>query len=173
MDEAEADEPIPVPTKDKPDKEQTKKKKKTKSQSDSEPPVLEPQIDVEKSDQTRVPSSDSNSQSRPESPSDYMVDYNTLIPSIAMECGSDVEAPKREPQKKPIVLTKINRPDTVKEAVEISKNLKLKNKSDIAVQRLGSNPSISVRQLFPGEEDLPLQAHIDFGNVTFLSKALS
>lgn len=162
MDEAEADEPIPVPTKDKPEKDQSKKKKKSKSQSDSEPPILEPQVLVEKTDQTRVPSTDSNSQSRPESPSEYTVDYNTLIPSIAMECGSDVETAAPKP-KKPIVLKKINRPDTVKEAVEISK--KLKNKSDIAVQRLGSNPSISVRQLFPGEEDLPLQAHIDFNNV--------
>lgn len=160
MNEAEAEEPIPVPTKDRSDKDQPKKKKKTKSQSDSEqPPVLEPQIDIDKS---RVPS-DSNGQSRPDSPSDYMIDYHTLIPSIAMECGSDVDAPKHETTKQKMFLKKINRPDTVKEAVEISK--KLKNKSDIAVQRLGSNPSISVRQLFPGEEDLPLQAHVDFNNI--------
>lgn len=47
MDEAAAEEPIPVPTKDKAEKEQVgKKKKKTKSQSDSEPPILEPQIEV-------------------------------------------------------------------------------------------------------------------------------
>lgn len=37
--------------------------------------------------------------------------------------------------------------------------------SDVVVQKLGSNPSISVRQLFPGEEDLPLSAHVDFNTV--------
>lgn len=156
MDEAEAEEPIPVPTKD---RSELKKKRKPKSQSDSEqPPILEPQVDVDKS---RVPS-DSNGQSRSESPSDYMVDYHTLIPSIAMECGSDVDVPKSDASK--FFLKKTNRPDTVKEAVEISKKLKNKN-SDVAVQRLGSNPSISVRQLFPGEEDLPLHGHVDFNNV--------
>lgn len=48
MDKEAAEEPIPVPTKEnKVEKEQTsKKKKKTKSQSDSEPPVLEPQVEV-------------------------------------------------------------------------------------------------------------------------------
>lgn len=119
------------------------------------------------SDQSRVPSTDSNSKSRSESPSDYMIDYKNLIPSIAMDCGSDLDTSKRE-AKKPTMMRRLSRPDTVKEAVEISKNLKLKNKSggnDSAVQRLGSNPSISVRQLFPGEEELPLQGHIDFGNV--------
>lgn len=40
-----------------------------------------------------------------------------------------------------------------------------KIRSDIAVQKLGSNPSISVRQLFPGEEELPLDVQIDFNNV--------
>lgn len=116
------------------------------------------------SDQSRVPS-DSNSKSRSESPSDYMIDYKNLIPSIALECGSDLDTSKKE-TKKPLVLRRVSRPDTVKEAVEISKNLKLKSKNnDAAVQRLGSNPSISVRQLFPGEEELPLQGHVDFGNV--------
>lgn len=161
MNEAEAEEPIPVPTKERSDKDPVKKKKKAKSQSDSEqPPILEPQVDVDKA---RV-SSESNGQSRPDSPLDYMVDYHTLIPSIAMECGSDVDTPKNENSKQKLFLRKINRPDTVKEAVEISKKLKNKS-SDIAVQRLGSNPSISVRQLFPGEEDLPLHAHVDFNNI--------
>lgn len=55
------------------------------------------------------------------------------------------------------------------ESVEISKVIKpqldkCKN-SDIAVQKLGANPSISVRQLFPGEEDLPLNVHVDFSNI--------
>lgn len=153
MNEAEAEEPIPVPAKDKVEKEPAKKKKKTKSQSDSEPPHLEPQVTLEKSDQSRVPSE--TNQSGPNSPSDYMVDYNTLIPSIAMECGSDTEPSTK---KQTVVLKKIG------SAVEISKKI-VKNKSDIAVQRLGSNPSISVRQLFPGEEELGLQGHIDFNNV--------
>lgn len=48
MDKAAAEEPIPVPVKEnKVEREQaSKKKKKTKSQSDSEPPILEPQIEV-------------------------------------------------------------------------------------------------------------------------------
>lgn len=42
-----------------------------------------------------------------------------------------------------------------------------KTNNDIApvVQRLGANPSISVRTLFPGEEEMNLHANIDFGNV--------
>ncbi|GJQ64953.1 hypothetical protein Trydic_g7120 [Trypoxylus dichotomus] len=163
MDEAEVEEPIPVPTKDKCEKDLTnkiKKKKVCKPTSNNEPPSLERQTDSTPSsgDQSSVPLSES----REESP-DYMVDYNTLIPNIALECGNDAE--KREVPKKQIMLKKIPRPESIKEAVEISKNLKLKNKSDIAVQRLGSNPSISVRQLFPGEEDLPLQGCVDFHNV--------
>ncbi|RZC37265.1 uncharacterized protein BDFB_004147 [Asbolus verrucosus] len=167
MDEAAAEEPIIIPTKDKIEREQIRKKRKlSKNQSVPGDGGSDSQVEVEKSDQSRVPSSDSTNQSRPESPSDYMVDYNTLIPSIAMECGSDSES-KKETTAKPAQLKKIPRPETVKQAVEISKNMKLKNdkSSDIAVQRLGSNPSISVRQLFPCEEDLPLQGHIEFGNV--------
>lgn len=48
MDKAAAEEPIPVPTKEnKVEKEPAvKRKRKTKSHSDSEPPVLEPQVEV-------------------------------------------------------------------------------------------------------------------------------
>lgn len=47
MDKAAAEEPIPVPMKEtKVDKEHVVKKKKKKSRSDSEPPVLEPQVEV-------------------------------------------------------------------------------------------------------------------------------
>lgn len=48
MDKAAAEEPIPVPIKEnKVEKEPTvKRKRKTKSHSDSEPPVLEPQVEV-------------------------------------------------------------------------------------------------------------------------------
>ncbi|XP_044255471.1 uncharacterized protein LOC123005682 isoform X2 [Tribolium madens] len=167
MDEAAAEEPIIIPTKDsKIEKEQVRKKRKISKNQSVPGDGSDSQVEVEKSDQSRVPSTDSTNQSRPESPSDYMVDYNTLIPSIAMECGSDSES-KKEPPTKPTQLKKAGRPETIKQAVEISKNMKLKNdkSSDIAVQRLGSNPSISVRQLFPCEEDLPLQGTIEFGNV--------
>lgn len=158
MDKAEAEEPIPVPTRG--DKDQLKKKKKLKQQSSSDIPA---ELEVTKqSDQNSVPSS---VDSQPGSPSDYMVDYNTLIPNVALDCAHEPEAAKKEQPKKPLLMKKINRPESVKEAVEISKTLKLKNKSDIAVQRLGSNPSISVRQLFPGEEDLPLHANIDFNTI--------
>ena len=34
-----------------------------------------------------------------------------------------------------------------------------------AVQRLGANPSISVRTLFPGEEEMNLHANVEFGNI--------
>ncbi|XP_008191771.2 uncharacterized protein east isoform X1 [Tribolium castaneum] len=167
MDEAAAEEPIIIPTKDsKIEKEQVRKKRKISKNQSVPGDGSDSQVEVEKSDQSRVPSTDSTNQSRPESPSDYMVDYNTLIPSIAMECGSDSESKKEQPPK-PTHLKKVGRPETIKQAVEISKNMKLKNdkSSDIAVQRLGSNPSISVRQLFPCEEDLPLQGTIEFGNV--------
>lgn len=163
MDEAEAKEPIPVPTKD---KEPMKKKKKKNIQ-----PENNFQYESENaSDQTLVPSTDS----RPESPSDYVVDYQTLIPNIALECGNDsMDMIKKDYPKKiytPTILKKVNKPESVKEAVEISKSLKVKNtnsniKSDMAVQRLGSNPSISVRQLFPGEEELSIQSNIDFSNI--------
>lgn len=158
MNEAEAEEPIPVPTKD---KEPIKKKKKKPSQSNENGLSYDTE---NASDQTPVPSTDS----RPDSPSDYVVDYQTLIPNIALECVSDADI-KKDPPKKPssntTLLKKAAKPESVKEAVEISKSLKMKNKSDMAVERLGSNPSISVRQLFPGEEELAIQANIDFNNI--------
>lgn len=159
MDEAAAEEPIVIPTKEKSDKEHLKKKRKlAKNQFVPVDLGSDSQVEEKLSDQSRVPSTDSNNQSRPESP-DYMVDYTTLIPTIAMECGSDTEARKEKVGKKN------SRPENVKQAVEISKKLRNDKSSDIAVQRLGSNPSISVRQLFPCEEDLPLQGHVDFSNV--------
>lgn len=54
----------------------------------------------------------------------------------------------------------------------LSKRPRLENStttfhSDITpvVQRLGANPSISVRTLFPGEEEMNLQANVEFSNV--------
>ncbi|KAJ8912658.1 hypothetical protein NQ315_012734 [Exocentrus adspersus] len=67
------------------------------------------------------------------------------------------------------MMQKMSRMETVKDAVEISKIMKANNSkcknSDMVVQKLGCNPSISVRQLFPGEEDLPISTHIDFNSV--------
>lgn len=191
MDQDEVEEPIPAP-KDKSDQSSYSQKKRKKR---SDEPEAETQVDSDNKDdqKSNVPSNDS----RAESPSDYMVDYQTLVPSIALECGEvDIT---REPASKPTLIFKkiLPKPETVKEAVEISKKLKQTNcdvtirnsdlsvrgselglrnsdaarnhdltrNSDIAVQRLGSNPSISVRQLFPGEEELPLQGNVEFNNV--------
>lgn len=162
MDDDEVDEPIAVPSKERTEKEPPKKKKKlSKAQGsaqqtwDEQPPVLEPQVEIETKDdkiqsKSRVPSTDSRS----ESPSDYMVDYNTLVPNIALECGSDIES---KSIKTVFPAKKFNKSDIGVKAIDISK--------DVAVQRLGSNPSISVRQLFPGEEELPLEGRIEFSSV--------
>lgn len=53
---------------------------------------------------------------------------------------------------------------------ELSKKLdkepkKLTEKYSNPVKRLETNPSISVRELFPGEEEMNLQCNIEFGNV--------
>lgn len=179
MDEAAAEEPIIVPSKEK--QEPIKRRKRmNKNGTNNEQtnntslnsPVSPPepincQMNVEeneKTDQNYVPSFDSNNLSRPESP-DYTIDYNTLIPAIAMECGSDSESKKEPPPPKKTVNKKLPRLDNVKDSVEIIRKSKNISKSDIAVQRLGSNPSISVRQLFPGEEELGLHANIEFSNV--------
>ncbi|XP_018321694.1 uncharacterized protein LOC108734572 [Agrilus planipennis] len=174
MDGAAAEEPIAVPTKE---KDQLKKKKRVhKNQTVVGPQQLEHNLETEKHDLMRIPSestSSSNDKSRSESPTEYMVDYNTLVPSIAMECGSDIEIPRKDSVPKNQVSSKrVPRPESIKEAVEISKNMKLSSSNVCiktvginAVQRLGTNPSISVRQLFPGEEELGLQANIEFNNV--------
>lgn len=110
MDEAAAEEPISVPTK--PDKSDSMKKKKklSKSEDPSE------SSGSPKTIQERVPSSDTNSQpqSRSESPSeDYNgVDYNTLIPAIAMEYDSDSES-KKDDKKPAIVIKKLDKPRMV------------------------------------------------------------
>ncbi|XP_060530364.1 uncharacterized protein LOC132704402 isoform X2 [Cylas formicarius] len=202
MDAAAAEEPIVVPSKaDKMmEKESVKKKKRDRhSSGESSGNVhTDSQNEFDKCDnledhqtrlQNRVPSTDTNnsqSQSRSESPDDEYssIDYNTLIPTINLECPSDSDNKKEAPRKM-----------TVKEAVEVSKNFKVKvdkaKPNDLAMQKLGqnpsislrpacspdsdhdswdkrllsSNPAISVRQLFPGEEELPLTGQIDFNHV--------
>ncbi|XP_022905628.1 uncharacterized protein [Onthophagus taurus] len=184
MNEGEVEEPILIPVKDTSSKMETEHRnekscssKKKKKGSKSPTPTIETTTttsttttvansdtqnltDTEQlSDQNNVPSSES----RAESPSDYMVDYQTLIPNIAMDCGSDLENAKKEPRKS-LILKKVVKTSDVKDE---NKKICVGGGvgTDIAVQRLGSNPSISVRQLFPGEEDLPLQGTIEFNNV--------
>lgn len=110
MDEAAAEEPISVPTK--PDKPEQMKKKKKLSRSDD----MNESSESPETVQERVASSDTNSQphSRSESPSeDYNgIDYNTLIPAIAMECDSDSEG-KKDDKKLPVVIKKIETPRMV------------------------------------------------------------
>ncbi|CAG9822994.1 unnamed protein product [Phaedon cochleariae] len=160
MDTAAAEEPITVPCRA--DRMDAVKRKKKPYKSDSEGPSS--RDSPEKVDEREA----SRPASRSESPSDDYngVDYNTLIPAIAMDCGSDTES---RSSKDPFVgLKKFgSQIEAIKDSVEItkiSKHAKSKT-SDTAVQKLGSNPSISVRQLFPGEEDVPLHAHVDFDNV--------
>nr|CAH7745517.1 unnamed protein product [Callosobruchus chinensis] len=165
MDEAAAEEPLTMPSR-------AEKKKKLVKNSMTEDGGYE-ETGETPDKRERVPSSDmSQSRSRSGSPSDDYngVDYNTLIPAIAMDCSSDNDLKKDAPgngyskahvlPKKPADLQSIP-------PVEITRISKLPDSKigDLAVQKLGSNPSISVRQLFPGEEELPLNALIDFNNV--------
>lgn len=180
MDEAEIEEPLSLPVKeksekgeksekDKGDKEGLKKKTKNKpsksaklntsggASNGSQAAELEPT----KTDQTRVPCNSENGESRASTPSDTVVDYETLVPNLSLEY-SDVDETKNEVPNKSM-FRKMQLPESVREAVEISKIMKVKRGN--LVDRLGTNPSISVRQLFQGEEDLPLQANIDFNNI--------
>lgn len=168
MDEAEAEEPIAVPLKEKAEKELPKKKKnKTSKNCSNKNNSHEATVAAakEKSDQSRVPSNSENGESLESTPSDGTVDIETLIPNMILECASDSEEiNKSEVPHNKTVFKKLQIPESVREAVEISKIMKITRKPN-AVDRLGSNPSISVRQLFPGEEDLPLHANIDFNTV--------
>ncbi|KAL3265948.1 hypothetical protein HHI36_010136 [Cryptolaemus montrouzieri] len=159
MDEAAAEEPIIVPTKEKTEKEPTKKKRKLSKNTDDSSQPASP-VNEDKSAQNSSSNEQNNCNSRPDSPSDYLVDYNSLIPSIAMECEDN--EPVKDKSKKVESAKKIPNLDSIKNAIDIT--IRDPN-SDLAVQRLGSNPSLSVRQLFVGEEELGLQGRIDFSNV--------
>lgn len=222
MDSAAAEEPIVVPSKGEKTSEKRelerdsgKRKKRVRNSSDEtvhsgkdgqDDKREQNDEEMEKRSRTRVPSTDTNNsqsanQSRSQSPDDgdeYAgVDYNTLIPAIALECPSDGETKKDYSRKIIGVQKKIPRLESVGNAIEISRSFKTKidrNRSnDLAAQKLGQNPSISlkpnyglmesdswdskassriistptisVRQLFPGEEDLGLVGDIDFKNV--------
>lgn len=112
MDESAAEEPISFPSKnDKAD--QTKKKKKyDKSSSNSQSSTEN--VD-EKNDRLHLSDSNNESKSRSESPVDEynVVDYNTLIPAIAMDCGSDSESKKESHKTEPLLLKKISQNDKV------------------------------------------------------------
>lgn len=110
MDESAAEEPISFPSKTEKSDQIKKKKKLEKSSSQSSMENLD-----EKND--RLHSSDTNNEtkSRSESPTDEynVVDYNTLIPAIAMDCGSDTESKKEPPKTEPLILKKISQIDKV------------------------------------------------------------
>ncbi|XP_050302989.1 uncharacterized protein LOC126740870 isoform X2 [Anthonomus grandis grandis] len=199
MDSTAADEPLVIPTRTEKLKEAECGKRKKRSRNSSN------ETDHSKDDENddhdniegsrkRVASSDTNlsrsaNQSRAQSPEgdEYSgVDYNTLIPAIAMECPSDSENKKDGK----IAAKTVTKTETVTKASDALRTYKSKN--DLAAQRLGqnpsislkpnygtksdswqdersskliTNPSISVRQLFPGEEELGLAGDIDFKNV--------
>ncbi|CAH1183261.1 unnamed protein product [Ceutorhynchus assimilis] len=198
MDVGEADELLLPPAKsaDKKDSEGRLKRMRNSSNDsgNSETQDDELEEDVEETrKRVRVPSSDTNhsqsaDQSRAQSPEDEYagVDYNTLIPAIVMDCSSDNESKKDRNSPKIIQRKTL---ESFGGSVEISRSYKKDN--DLAAQKLGQNPSISlkpnygdsswqdeaapsklisnpalsVRQLFPGEEEMGLVGDIDFKNV--------
>ncbi|XP_076251091.1 enhanced adult sensory threshold isoform X2 [Rhynchophorus ferrugineus] len=219
MDAAAADEPIVVPTKnekssDKKDCEKESGKRKKRLRNSSNETTHSGKDSQEDKDDKNMDDGDEGTSDRAESknPSDNHsdsqspdegdeysnIDYNTLIPAIAMECPSDNESKKELSRKATALQNKISKIESIGTAVEISKTVKSKsdmNKfNDLAAQKLGKNPSISlrpnysssdndpelwsktptnlisnpaitVRQLFQGEEDLGLSGNIDFNNV--------
>ncbi|CAG9864416.1 unnamed protein product [Phyllotreta striolata] len=155
MDESAAEEPIAVPSKA--DRvEMLKKRKRMKYTGTSDDHTEDEQED-------RVPSTGTNSrpQSRSDSPNDDYngIDYNTLIPTIAMEVGSDSEGKKDGAMP---VLNRFN--DTQRESVEILRIPKGgdRSKSESLLKKLGN--SVSVRQLIPGEEDLAFAGSVHFNS---------
>ncbi|XP_076669824.1 enhanced adult sensory threshold isoform X2 [Andrena cerasifolii] len=79
--------------------------------------------------------------------------YTTPDPTAAMSCESPNEVVEILAMDKEVTLTRLpKRPRTSNDITPV-------------VQRLGANPSISVRTLFPGEEEMNLHANIEFTNV--------
>ncbi|XP_044749946.1 uncharacterized protein LOC123310514 isoform X2 [Coccinella septempunctata] len=158
MDKAAAEEPIIAPTREKVEKEPNKKKRKlSKNLTEDE---SKPGSPVERNASKTNKEQNGSANSGSDSASEYLVDYHNLIPSIAMECEeneSDKEKNNKGDQPKKILGL-----EPMRNSIDVT----VKNpSSDLTVQRLGSNPYLSVRQLFPGEEELGLQGHIDFNNV--------
>lgn len=114
MDESAAEEPISFPSKtDKLDP--TKKKKKLNKNTDETDSINSVENIDEKNDRLLPSETNSEQKSRSESPSDEynVVDYNTLIPAIAMDCGSDNESKSEPPNTQPVIIKKIFRNDKV------------------------------------------------------------
>lgn len=160
-----------------------KKKKKTSNKklntsngsnsSTATNPLTQTTNTEEMDDQSRVPLNNENGESRASTPSDTVIDYEALVPNLSLECSnSDVEDnnsnnkqnTNNEVPQKQKTYRKLQLPESVREAVEISKIMNKAKKPDL-IGKLENNPSISVRQLFQGEEDLPLFAHLDFDAV--------
>lgn len=129
MDEAAAEEPIAVPSKsDRTDQIKKKTKKPSKNSTSNDSGSQNDSQDANEFPekiQERVPSTDTSSQpqSRSESPSDEYnsVDYTTLIPAIAMDCGSDTESKKEPSRKPPVVIKKIPRIESVSNKLILNK----------------------------------------------------
>lgn len=83
-----------------------------------------------------------------------MHSYSTAEPAAAtISCDSPNEVVEILAMDKEVTLTRL------------PKRSRTSNDITPVVQRLGANPSISVRTLFPGEEEMNLHANIEFTNV--------
>ncbi|XP_044737037.1 uncharacterized protein LOC123298996 isoform X2 [Chrysoperla carnea] len=131
-------------------------------------PPSRPENTTDNSTQSqRVPSTDENRQkSRSNSPK---LDTENDVP--------EAQRTNKEVPQKAIFLRRL--PKDSKYIVELHKvsnkdnnppkkfapSSALSGSNQKVVERLETNPSISVRQLFPGEDDLSLQGSVEFGNV--------
>ncbi|XP_015179925.1 PREDICTED: protein PF14_0175-like [Polistes dominula] len=82
-----------------------------------------------------------------------VIDVNNFTSDGTMPCDVSNEVVEILTMDKEVTLTKL------------PKKARTSNDITPVVQRLGANPSISVRTLFPGEEEMNLHANIEFGNV--------
>ncbi|XP_014615602.1 PREDICTED: kinesin-related protein 4 [Polistes canadensis] len=82
-----------------------------------------------------------------------IIEVNNYTSDGTMPCGVSNEVVEIITMDKEVTLTKL------------PKKARTSNDITPVVQRLGANPSISVRTLFPGEEEMNLHANIEFGNV--------
>lgn len=80
-------------------------------------------------------------------------DMQTYNNSAAVSCGSANDLVEILALDKEVTLTRL------------PKKARTNNDITPVVQRLGANPSISVRTLFPGEEEMNLHANVEFNNV--------
>lgn len=184
MNEDDAEGPIPVPTREKVDPVQHQGQQQQQDEQQLQQPKKRRKIQKSLSHGNNTTTahnlgehhidkqSNENTQ-RADSPSDYMVDYQNLIPAINIETGSDHESNTSTKKDGATIIANKKLPIFTRKTIPLNfKTSSMNNntstsamRSDVAVKRLNSNTSISVRQLFPGEEDLPLNAHIDFNTI--------